>query len=372
MQLITSVDRVEQLCSEWLEQPFIAIDTEFMRTDTYYADLALVQINAGSEPVLIDPTIDGMAQVLAPLLSSETVVKVMHSGSEDLQILSRYCAGNIGPVFDTQIAAAFLGYGFSLAYRSLVAEICEVTLDKGETRSNWLQRPLTPSQMKYAADDVVYLSAVYQCLYAEAADVGRLEWVQQECQQFAVQASAELAPEDAYSRFGRAWQLRDRHLLALQKLSAWRECTAVSSNKPRSWILKDKSVWDIAAQLPADRAALERCEEMAQGQVRRYADEILALVDELQSVDAFERPEGLLNPAGKSYSQIGKQLRATVKSVANELQLAPEVLARKKDLEYMLATHARDGEADLPERFEGWREDVIGERLQQELNQHFA
>lgn len=371
MKLIQDSSIVTELCQTWQQLDYVVLDTEFMRSDTYYADLSLVQIRAGEELILIDPYIDGMREALLPLLSDRGVIKVLHAGSEDLQILAQYCGEPIGPIFDTQVAAAFCNYGFSLSYAKLVARLCSVELEKGETRSDWSRRPLSDSQLRYAADDVLYLADVYEQLCDTLLALGRLEWVTEECALMETAASSEVLPEQAYLKVGRAWQLAPRNLLVLQELACWREQTAVERNRPRSWIVKDRTLWEIAHQLPQDNESLANVEGLAAGQIRRSGETILKMVGDALSAEEHKLPQRLPQPAGKAYSKVSKMLRASVLTLAERMKIAPEMLARKKDIEYLLQTHNSEGSAELPASLAGWRANVIGLELQRTLNGFF-
>ncbi|MFK7733349.1 MAG: ribonuclease D [Pseudomonadales bacterium] len=371
-ELVQSSAQLANLISTWRDLDFVCIDTEFMRSDTYFAELALVQISAGQDTVLVDPLVDGMDDVLRPLLCDFDLIKVLHAGSEDLQILAQYCGAPLNSIYDTQIAAALAGYGFSLAYGKLVAQLCEVELDKGQTRSDWTQRPLTDKQLQYAAADVLYLPAIYKHLANKLELLGRAEWMHAECSELVSIASMTVEPEAAFNRVGRAWQLKDRSLLCLQRLAAWREHTAISSNRPRNWILKDKSLWQMAERLPKGESELASIDEMSPGQIRRYGTEVLGIVSECADASVDDYPASLAEPAGKSYSQVSKKLRAAVQSTAKELDLAPEMLARKKDIEFILASHANNGVVELPASLKGWRYPVIGETLIEQFTAHYS
>ncbi|MEM8499571.1 MAG: ribonuclease D [Pseudomonadota bacterium] len=371
-KFIQSPDELAERIAVWRDLNVVCIDTEFMRSDTYFAELALVQISAGRDLILVDPLIEGMGEILRPLLCEFEVIKVLHAGSEDLQILAQYCGAPLNAIYDTQIAAALAGYGFSLSYGKLVAQLCDVELDKGQTRSDWMQRPLTDKQLKYAADDVIYLRAVYRHLDEKLQQLGRSHWMQAECHDLVTSASITIEPEGAFNRVSRAWQLKERSLLCLQRLAAWRERTAITRNRPRNWILKDKSLWQMAERLPKVEAELANIDEMSPGQIRRYGAELLDIVSACVNAPVDDYPADLAEPAGKTYSQVSKKLRASVQAVAKQLDLAPEMLARKKDIEFILATHANYGTAELPASLKGWRYPVIGERLINQFTAHFS
>ncbi len=368
---IDSVEGLREACSGWQQLAFVALDTEFMRSDTYFAELGLIQLNVDSKLLLVDPLVPGMAEELAPIMTSPDVVKLLHSGSEDLQILHQYLGSKVGPIFDTQIAAAFCGFGFSTSYRSLVEQICEVQLAKGQTRSDWLQRPLAAAQLNYAAEDVAYLPALFDELNTRLRGSDKLGWVEAECAGLAEEAISAVDPEQAYKRISRAWQLPAKNLFALQRLAQWREYTAIERNRPRNWVLKDRQLWSLAEKLPAQAAELSAVGELSAAQKRRYGETLLELIESVLNADTSAYPQAIAEPPGKSYAEIGKQLRALVLACADELQVAPEMLARKKDLEYLMQTHASSGSAQLPPSLNGWRQQLLGERLRERVNRYF-
>lgn len=368
---VDDLGQLEQLLPHWLSAERVYLDTEFMRTDTFFPKLALVQISDGENIFLLDTSAAGISRALAPLLESKTVQKVLHASLEDLQVLSDSCGTQINNLFDTQIAAAFAGYGFSISYRNLCKSICAVDLDKGETRSNWLQRPLRDAQMQYAALDVLYLPKMYESLYAELQNQDRVEWVRSECEDCLATARQGIEPAQAYLKVSRAWQLEHESLLCLQQLAQWREELAVERDRPRSWIMKDSALMACARTMPVDQATLAKEVELSPAQTRRYGKQVLEIVEASRVADAEAYPPPLPLPPGKRYTPLSKLLRADVNDCAERLNVAPEVLARKKDLEHLMQTHSDTGSASLPQSLLGWRKDQVGELLQRRVNTHF-
>src|SRR5207342_2760010 len=177
---IDSPDLLRARLQHWQGQNLVALDTEFIRERTYYPQLALVQLAIPGEVLLVDPLVPGMADALRPLLVDPAITKLMHSASEDLQALLRGAAAVPAPLFDTQVAAAMCGLGAGLSYQKLVQQVTGTELEKGETRSDWLRRPLSDSQLKYAADDVLHLHAVHDAVEARLRALGRLDWLRQD------------------------------------------------------------------------------------------------------------------------------------------------------------------------------------------------
>ena len=355
----------------------IALDTEFIRTDTFYPRLALIQLCDGVTTWLIDPLAfaDDELSPLVELLSDESVLKVIHSCSEDLEVL-KYALGVLPrPLFDTQIAAAFVGLGFSLGYQALVKEITGVELSKHETRSDWLRRPLSDSQLRYAAEDVHYLGEIYEKLNENLIASGRLDWLQEDMR--ALLASAELdAPvEQYYSRVKGAWKLDRQSLGVLKLLCSWREVEARGEDRPRGRIVADKDLLQVAISKPQDKRLLSG-RQAANGEgihpraARVYGEKIVSLVADGLQADPDSLPLLLTKPVPREQGGTLKACKKIVKDRANALAMAPEMLARKADLTYLLHG-AVAGEAKLSLAMEnGWRKAIIGDHLLAFLNKN--
>ena len=251
----------------------VAVDTEFMRRDTFYPHPGLIQLCFSAQPDtawLVDTVLVNDVQPLRELLADTSVLKVLHSASEDLEVFAHYLGQQPVPLFDTQKAAAFLGRGFGLGYRALVEAISGQVIEKDETRSDWLARPLSASQLNYAAADVVPLLEVYRTLYDGLRDEGKLEWVLEE----GAHATANAASSGAsfYLRVKSAWQLPRQQLGVLRSLCDWREARARKIDKPRGWILKDPVCLEIARKLPANLSELRQIADLPPAVVRKQGE----------------------------------------------------------------------------------------------------
>ena len=209
-------------CAAWQALPFVALDTEFMRVDTFYPIAGLLQVSDGAIAYLIDPLRIGDWRPFAALLEAPNVIKVLHSCSEDLEVLLRLTGSLPAPLFDTQLAAGYLNLGFSMGYSRLVQALLDIELPKGETRSDWLQRPLSELQVRYAAEDVLHLVEVYRALMARLAPQ-KVEWVLEDGAELVANLSREVAPEDAWREAKLAWKLSRQQQAVLRALCAWRE-----------------------------------------------------------------------------------------------------------------------------------------------------
>ena len=238
-------DSLGQFCAQWQQLPFVALDTEFMRVDTFYPIAGLLQIGDGVRAYLIDPlTIDNW-QPLAALLENPAVLKVLHACSEDLEVLLRLTGSLPAPLFDTQLAAAYLNLGFSMGYSRLVSEVLGIDLPKGETRSDWLQRPLSETQISYAAEDAVHLAELFTVLRPRLSD-DKYAWVLEDGAELVAALRREVEPESLYRDVKLAWKLAPQQLAVLRELCAWREREARARNQPRNRILREHSLWPLA------------------------------------------------------------------------------------------------------------------------------
>ena len=370
-ELVTDAARLRSLCTAWQQLDAIALDTEFVRTNTFYAKLGLVQIYDGEHALLVDPLQPGMQAPLAAILSDARLVKVLHSCSEDIQILQGYCGVDIVNVFDTQIAAAMCGFGFSLSYQKLVENICGVQLPKDATRSDWTQRPLTKVQLDYAALDVIYLLDVYQQLHTGLESKQRLVWLQEDCAKMLQQVQSDVVPSELYLKVKVAWQLEPKELHILRALCVWREGQAMQRNKPRSWIVSDAAFVALAKQQPTAYDELKAIDDLSSHAIKRYGQDLLATIEQCMADDAEQYPPLLPKPLARGQNALLKKLKTLVRDKAEQLDMAPEVIARKKDYEQLL--RAAEGNSSELENYtlEGWRHAIVGAALVDQVRKSY-
>lgn len=373
--ILTTDAELAAACARWQQSPALALDTEFMRVSTFYPELGLLQIADAGAVTLVDPLGITDWTPFKALMLDERIVKVLHSCSEDLLVFITFLRALPTPVFDTQIAASLLGEGTSLSYQNLVKTRFGVDLPKGETRSDWLQRPLTPEQLDYAALDVAYLYQCWQDQQQSLQQRGRDGWLQEECRRLQQNYASEFSADysDYYLNFKAAWQMRPRSLLALQKLAAWREERARKRNRPRSWILKDTALLTIAQSLLTSRAQLAAVEDVSENFVRHEGDSVIAIVQQAVAATEAECPPPLLPPLTNGQKQLLRRMQDVVEQQAKLLGLPPEVLGRKRALLPLLyavtalpAGAALD-ESLLPDELTGWRREHVLQPLLQLL-----
>lgn len=338
--------------------PRVGIDTEFVRERTWWPKLALVQLAVGEDILLADPLAPGIADALAPLLADEAVLKVMHSASEDLVALKRGCGVVPAPLFDTQVAAALAGVGAGMGYQRLVQDITGTALAKGETRSDWLRRPLSPSQLDYAADDVLHLAALHAELESRLHALDRLEWLAEDCARMVAGAR-----DDALERWPhlgmRAAQFMDAAGQArLLRLLRWRDAYARDHDRPRGWIIDNDLAANLARHPPPDRAALQRQLEATPKAPRNLGD---AIWEAMQAPLADETDAPQVRNDERDKTRL-RSLQGAVSEVAGEVGVAEGVLASKRWLQSLLDRRAR-GEERWPAALAGWRRRLLEPRL---------
>ena len=354
--------------SQWIDTPdalrarlaappaSIGLDTEFIRERTYWPQLALVQIalGDGGDVLLVDPLVPGMAEALVPLLVDPGVLKLMHSPSEDLVAFQHTCGVLPAPLFDTQAAAALCGIGGGMSYQKLVLAVTGVALEKGETRSDWLRRPLSASQLEYAADDVRHLHAMHASLQQQLNTLGRSSWLAEDSARQLANAANEEGDRWPHLAIRSAQFLDAPAQRRLLRLLRWREAHARRSDRPRSWILDNELAVTLARANPADPAALQAQLDATPKAPKSLRDPIWqALTTPLADEDEA--------PLARGEDRDKKQLRTmqdAVLAVAGELGVPEGVLASRKLLEAL-----QDG-GGWSGPLAGWRRGVLEARLQ--------
>ncbi len=354
--LIATDAALTDLCRALAGSAWIALDTEFLRERTYYARLCLIQIGAPGIVACVDPLALERLEPLHALLENPRLRKVLHSARQDLEVFNDLRRVVPAPLFDTQIAAAYLGYDDQVGYASLVTAITGVILDKTHTRTDWSKRPLSAAQHQYAEDDVRYLMPVYEALHERLAAAGRLAWVEDDCARLTEPALYANDPAEAWRRLRAGADLPAANQQMLRALAAFREQTAQARNLPRGWVLRDEVLFELARRAPQTRNELASIPGLEDGARASWGDAILA------SIDAGRRAEPLLiwekqAPPTPEQNALGKRLMETVRKVAQENELAPAVLATRRDVEKLVRG------AEPASVLRGWRAEMLGAKL---------
>ncbi|MFC3552163.1 ribonuclease D [Lysobacter cavernae] len=333
----------------------IGLDTEFIRERTYWPQLALVQIAVGDatadqDILLVDPLAPGIAEALAPILADTAILKIMHSPSEDLVAFKHTCGVVPKPLFDTQLAAALAGIGSGLGYQKLVEQLTGIALAKGETRSDWLRRPLSAAQLEYAADDVRHLFAMHDALDGLLGQLERRDWLAEDAARTIFNAENEACERWPHLSL-RTAQFLDRDAqLRLLRLLRWRDAYARDNDRPRSWILDNELAVAIARHPPADRDALQRQLDAHPKAPRKLGEAIWRALDTVLP-DEAQAPDASL--AETRDKQRLRKLQDAVAARSAELGLPDGVLASRRWLEALL------DHGDWPEALSGWRRTAL-------------
>jgi ribonuclease D len=357
LTVTTSADLLQAL-ERLSDSPFLALDTEFMRESTYFPKLCLIQAATADFCALIDPLAIPDLQPLWLLLARRECIKVLHSARQDYEVISLASpSGPPGPVFDSQVAAALLGYPAQIGYGPLVSERLGVSLAKDHTRADWSKRPLSEEQLRYAADDVRYLAPLYLDLRDALEAAGRLEWLLEETRELEHPELHRTDPQSAWQRLKGLDRLQPEQRATAKLLAQWRETTAMKHDKPRGWILADDALREIAERLPSSIQDLERIRTLPPGVIRRRGTELLSLVEQgCGNADAEAPATVPSRPEPQQLSRVTR-LMSFVRGRAQELRISPELLATRRDIERLVFS----GRAER--LMKGWRREVIGEHL---------
>ena len=337
----------------------LAIDTEFLREKTYYAKLCLLQMATDDETVIVDPfSVDDLT-VLVPLLQNEHIVKLFHAGGQDLEIILREVGVLPRPVFDTQIAAALLGHTQQIGYASLVHAECNVSLKKTDSFTDWSRRPLSDSQLDYAADDVIYLPRLYASMRATLEKKGRLDWLDRDFEDLMDPRRYDTNERTRYKRLKRVSQLSRRQLSAAREVASWRELEAQRRNVPRKWVITDEQVVEACKREARSIDELFMVRGMSERLSTRDARTMVSLIASALDAPPDTWPEP--DRCTKSEPNVDAELDlrcALVRLRAKENDIAFPTLASHDDLA-RVARGYRDG-IDL---LRGWRRAIVGEEL---------
>ncbi|GAB5376851.1 MAG: ribonuclease D [Acuticoccus sp.] len=356
IEIIGNTEELAALCARLSDAPFVTVDTEFMRETTFWPKLCLIQIASEDEAAIIDPRAEGISlEPLFTLLDDPTVIKVFHAARQDIEIFHHLSGRVPQPIFDTQVAAMVCGFGDSVAYDQIVMRVTGHTVDKSSRFTNWAERPLTDAQLTYALADVTHLRDVYKHLRDTLDERERADWVTEEMAVLASPATYDIKPEDAWRRLkSRARQPVE--LATLQEIAALREREARERDVPRSRVMKDDLIYEIALQRPATSAALAKLRAVPKGFERsRIGQAIVAAVTEVAARPADALPSlPKRKPSIEGANSAVELMKVLLKLCAEAHGVAPKVLATVDDLEAIVSG------ADAP-ALSGWRRTVFGE-----------
>ena len=362
---IDSNEKLQQMCDQLANVVKLAVDTEFIRTDTFYPKIALIQISDGHECWLVDVLAIDDFSPLKAMLEDQTKLLIFHACAEDLEVLEYALDICPGRIFDTQIAAGIVNIGYCMGYARLVDSMFQIELDKQATRSDWLARPLTQRQLDYAAVDVEHLHAMEKILSQLLEEQQRHEWFAEETAALFTLVEGRKDYQNYYLRLKGAWRLGVKSLTALKRLCDWRENTARKLNKPRAHIIKDSVLLELAKRLPSASQQLQGIEDWYPRSVQRHGDKVLQQIAQASS----DNPAPAMpQPLPKAISALMREMRTSMTEVADSMAIPQEFLCNKKELEEILRS-SMDGHCQWPLRLtQGWRQARVQPALQAVLN----
>src|SRR5579872_3837163 len=358
IQPIVTTAELAALCARMARFPFITVDTEFLRETTYYPLLCVAQMASAEEAAVIDALAPGID--LAPffaLMADSKVLKVFHAARQDIEIVWHRAKLIPGPIFDTQVAAMVLGYGDSISYEQLVQRITGDSLDKSHRFTDWTRRPLSDAQLAYAISDVTHLREVYMALVNDLGRRGRVDWVQEEMQVLTSADTYRMDPERAWQRL-KTRVRKPRELAVLIEVAAWREREAQTRDVPRSRVLKDDAIADIAVQAPTSIEKLKNLRSLPKGFERsRWGEAIVAAVERGLARDPKTLPPMPRAPQAANGGAVVELLKVLLRMISEQHHVAAKVIATVDDLERIAASD----KADVP-ALKGWRRELFGDK----------
>lgn len=366
---IADPDSLRSLCRRLRESDRIALDTEFVGEGRFVPRLELIQVAAGDLCAVIDVPALGSVHELADVLGDRRILKVFHAGRQDLELLSAHTGSLAVPFFDTQLAAAMVGYGLQAPYGQLVQRVTGQKLDKSHTYTNWSQRPLTQEQINYALEDVQFLFPIHDHLVKRLRSLGRLDWVQEEFAR--LQSSLNESAQGPHERFRRirGWEsLKPRAGAVLKELAAWRDEEARRRDVPRARVARDEVLLELARRPPATLQALKGTRGLHGTEIERKGEAILAAIQRGLTAPESEWPAVPTARGAESESSGQVELlQAVLKARAKEEHIAPSLLATASDLQALVDAKWDRDKLDLP-ILHGWRRKLAGETLLQVLD----
>jgi len=368
IKYIAAQDDLRTLCRQLRERKRFALDTEFVGEDSFVPRLELIQVAAEGLCAVIDFPAIGSLDSFADLLHDQEIEKVVHAGRQDLELFYSHTGRIPGPIFDTQMAAAMVGYGTQVAYANLVQRVLGTKLEKSHTLSNWSQRPLSREQIAYALEDVQFLLPVYEHLLAKLEVLGRLDWVKEEFARLSFRLGE--GAQDARLRYQRirGWDnLKPRSAAVLRELVAWRDDEARRRNVPRGRVVRDEVLMELARRVPSTLALLKATRGLHASEVDRNGEAILEVIGAGLALPKSDWPEiARTSKPEPETAGLVDLLQAVLKARALEMEIAPSLLASSADLQALVEARQDPTSLDVP-ILHGWRRKLAGEMLLQVL-----
>ena len=357
-EFIASDEALASFCQRLASCHYCAVDTEFIREKTYYPLLSLIQIASEEELVCIDPFAINDFSALATLFQKPDLLKVFHSPSQDLEILYQQFGQVPTPVFDTQLAAAVLGFQHQISYADLVFEVTGTRLEKKHTRADWSKRPLSDDELDYAMDDVRYLMPVYREILEQLQARNRASWIEKDLQNLSEESIYQIDTSTLWQRLKGVQKLKAVQLQVARKLCEWRELRAQQKNRPRRWIAADDWIVEISRKKPTTLDELSLIREIPAKIIEHQGDTILAIVKEALDTDASQWPQPLKpRPLTNAQQALGDCLMGLCRKIADDNNIALATFATRKDIDSLMTNRKASRLA------QGWRFTMAGEQL---------
>ncbi|SLN48790.1 ribonuclease D [Oceanibacterium hippocampi] len=357
MKVITDTAALEAACEPLHAAEYVTVDTEFMRENSYWPHLCLIQLAGPDDAMIIDPLAEGISlDPLLRLLADEAVLKVFHAARQDVEIFYHLSGRVPKPIFDTQIAAMVCGFGDSAAYDTLVRKLARAEVDKSSRFTDWARRPLAKRQLEYALSDVTHLRVIYEKLKRRLDESGRTPWLAEEMAVLCDPKTYAMEPDRAWQRL-KTRNNKPRFLAILQELAAWRELQAQAKDIPRNRILRDESLLEIAAHPPSDQKELSAARGVSRGLAEgRSGQEMLAAIARGKERPESECPSSAPKlPPAKGIGPLMELLKVLLKYRSEEADVAQKLIANTADLERIAAEDEPDVAA-----MRGWRREIFG------------
>ncbi len=362
VHFIDTSDKLIDICQQLSHSQFLAVDTEFVRQTTYYPILALIQLCDNHRIAIIDPLAINDLSPLLDILYDKKITKVLHSARQDMEIFYYLKQSVPQSIFDTQICAALLGYGEQIGYASLVKQMLQVNLDKSQTRTDWLQRPLSQKQVDYAADDVRYLARIYPLQIQKLHDLKRSSWLDKDFQFLSSDKTYAPSPETIWKKVKGITKLKKRQLAIIKNLAAFREQLALKQNRPRRRVIADDTLIDLAINPPVNLKELQERQKLSPKFLQYNGDTLLTLIKQGLNTEESHCPQlPVYQKLSQDEQALADCLMAIVHLCAKNNNISPQSLCSRKELDALIKGHSKLNVLS------GWRNELIGKQLLQFL-----
>ena len=370
-QLIETQNQLNTFVEQIKNKPILAIDTEFMRRRTLYPEVALIQVFDGEHLALIDPLAELSLFDFWEILKDPSVLKVLHSPSEDIEVFQKYAGFVPSPLFDTQFALQLLGEGNCMGFALMVKGLQGIEIDKSESRTNWLQRPLTKKQLDYAAADTFYLLPCFELIIERINAAGFFDIVINESELIAKKRAFQTPDELLYKDIKNAWQLKPHELAVLKELAVWRRNKAIKKNLALNFVLKEHNMTEIAKRGPSSLNALRQIPGVEAIEVNRSGVDIIKCIEVAKAVPDAEHPEVLKRLIDfPTYKKVAKDIKQKVTKVAKEHNIPEDVMASKKQINQLISWNwkltSKQKESHIkPDLLSSWRYTYVKDALKE-------